>query len=93
MKKLLCVFAMILATSLCVFAKPTDDCVKLEKLAEVNPTIYWLSEDDDLGCVFIDCDRLPIEEDLTAGTVEEAIEHGHTHLCSVCLERLLEYAE
>jgi len=62
--------------------------IQLSQLAELNPQVYWLEENDDLGCVFLDCDRLPVDKDLVAGTVEQAIEHGHTHLCPKCQERL-----
>lgn len=62
--------------------------ISLSALEELNPQVYWLEENDDLGCVFLDCDRLPVDKDLVAGTVEQAIEHGHTHLCPKCQERL-----
>lgn len=61
----------------------------LEKFEELNPTVYWLEKDDGDACVFLDCDRLPVDEDIVAGTVKEAVEHGHRWLCSKCQERLL----
>lgn len=63
--------------------------IKLSQFAKISPNVFWLEQNDEIGCLFLDCDRLPTDKDVIVGTVEQAIEHKHFRLCPRCEERLL----